>query len=149
MKKRVEKFRRWPYRYLLYGIGFILLVIFSNLYLQWCQNNLSVDLAFKFAFSWHTEKFFLGCFVLSVFLLFLCSLAGSLGVGALLYSVIIGVLGFADYQKMFYRVEPIYPDDLKMITEVSLLKEMVGLWPFIFVVALGCVALFFLRKSFL
>ena len=29
-----------------------------------------------------------------------------------------------------------------MITEVSLLKEMVGLWPFIFVVALGCVALF-------
>jgi hypothetical protein len=91
VKKRVEKFRRWPYRYLLYGIGFILLVIFSNLYLQWCQNNLSVDLAFKFAFSWHTEKFFLGCFVLSVFLLFLCSLAGSLGVGALLYSVIIGV----------------------------------------------------------
>ena len=49
---------------------------------------------------------------------------------------------------MFYRVEPIYPDDLKMITEVSLLKEMVGLWPFIFVVALGCVALF-LRKSLL
>ena len=78
---------------------------------------------------------------------FLCSLAGSLGVGALLYSVIIGVLGFADYQKMFYRVEPIYPDDLKMITEVSLLKEMVGLWPFIFVVALGCVALF-LGKAF-
>ncbi len=148
MKKRVEKFRRWPYRYLLYGIGFILLIIFSNLYLQWCQNNLSVDLAFKFAFSWHTEKFFLGCFVLSVFLLFLCSLAGSLGVGALLYSVIIGVLGFADYQKMFYRVEPIYPDDLKMITEVSLLKEMVGLWPFVFVVALGCVALFFLGKAF-
>ncbi|HAP4413514.1 TPA: sulfatase-like hydrolase/transferase [Enterococcus faecalis] len=148
MKKRVEKFRRWPYRYLLYGIGFILLIIFSNLYLQWCQNNLSVDLSFKFAFSWHTEKFFLGCFVLSVFLLFLCSLAGSLGVGALLYSVIIGVLGFADYQKMFYRVEPIYPDDLKMITEVSLLKEMVGLWPFVFVVALGCVALFFLGKAF-
>ena len=121
----------------MYGIGFILLIIFSNLYLQWCQNNLSVDLAFKFAFSWHTEKFFLGCFVLSVFY-FLCSLAGSLGVGALLYSVIIGVLGFADYQKMFYRVEPIYPDDLKMITEVSLLKEMVGLWPFIFC---GCVRL--------
>lgn len=49
---------------------------------------------------------------------------------------------------MFYRVEPIYPDDLKMITEVSLLKEMVGLWPFVFVVALGCVALFFLGKAF-
>ncbi|MGH2251773.1 LTA synthase family protein, partial [Enterococcus faecalis] len=71
-----------------------------------------------------------------------------LGVGALLYSVIIGVLGFADYQKMFYRVVPIYPDDLKMITEVSLLKQMVGLWPFVFVVVLGCVPLFFLGKAF-
>lgn len=88
------------------------------------------------------RKSFLRLFCAKRFFTFLCSLAGSLGVGALLYSVIIGVLGFADYQKMFYRVEPIYPDDLKMITEVSLLKEMVGLWPFIFVVALGCVALF-------
>ena len=41
----------------LYGIGFILLIIFSNLYLQWCQNNLSVDLAFKFAFRGIRKSF--------------------------------------------------------------------------------------------
>lgn len=56
-----------------------------------------VDLVFKFVFLWYMEKFFLGCFVLSVFLFFLCSLVGLLGVGVFLYSVIIGVLGFVDY----------------------------------------------------
>lgn len=49
---------------------------------------------------------------------------------------------------MFYCVEFIYLDDLKMIIEVSLLKEMVGLWLFIFVVVLGCVVFFFLGKVF-
>jgi hypothetical protein len=52
-------------------------IILSNLYLQWCQNNLSADLALKFAFSWHTEKFLLGSLVLGIFYLFLISLAGS------------------------------------------------------------------------
>ncbi len=70
MKKRVEKFRRWPYRYLLYGIGFILLIIFSNLYLQWCQNNLSVDLAFKFAFFVAYGKVFLRLFCAKRFFTF-------------------------------------------------------------------------------
>ncbi|MBL1226313.1 LTA synthase family protein [Enterococcus sp. BWR-S5] len=121
-----------------------LLVIFSNLYLQWCQNDLSVDLARNFAFSWHTEKFFLGCLVLAVVLLFLIALSGSIAVGSLLYTIIIGVLGFADYQKMFYRTEPIYPDDLKMITEFGLLREMVGTGPFVLVliIAIGGLAAF-------
>ena len=97
---------------------------FSNLFLQWCQNDLSVDLALKFAFSWHTEKFFLACFVLLIILIFLIALAGSVPLGSLTYVVAIGVLGFANYMKMSYRQEPIYPDDLKMITEIGLLKDM-------------------------
>jgi phosphoglycerol transferase MdoB-like AlkP superfamily enzyme len=117
------------------------LVVGSNLYLQWCQNNLSWDLAFKFAFSWHAEKFFLGCFVLAVLLLFFISLAGSVGVGTLLYSLVIGILGYADYMKMTLRQEPIYPDDLKMITELGLLKEMAGTGPFILIMALSLAAL--------
>ncbi|KAF1296304.1 hypothetical protein BAU15_15110 [Enterococcus sp. JM4C] len=117
------------------------LVIGSNLYLQWCQNNLSWDLAVKFAFSWHAEKFFLGCFVLAVLLLFLVSLAGFVSFGALLYALIIGILGYADYMKMTLRQEPIYPDDLKMITELGLLKEMTGTGPFILIMALALIAL--------
>ena len=50
-------------KYSLAVVAVFLLVIMSNLYLQWCQNNLSLDLALKFAFSWHTAKFFLGSLV--------------------------------------------------------------------------------------
>ncbi|KAF1302458.1 LTA synthase family protein [Candidatus Enterococcus willemsii] len=106
-------------------------IIVSNLYLQWCQNNLSTELMLKFAFSWHTEKFLLGSLVLLIFYLFLASLSGSLIVGAIFYSVTIGLLGYATYLKMLYRQEPIYPDDLKMVTQFGLLKEMIGTIPFI------------------
>jgi len=116
VKKKLQFLNKKKVKYPLTILGLFLLVLVSNLYIQWCQNERSVDLVFKFAFSWHTEKFFLGCLVLGVFLLFLCSLAGSILVGSVLYSITIGILGFADYQKMIYRAEPIYPDDLKMVT---------------------------------
>lgn len=109
----------------------VLIVIAGNYFLQLSQNDLSWELATKFAFSWHTEKFFLGCLVLLVFLGFLIALIGSWLVGNIMFIVTLGILGFANYQKMSYRLEPIYPDDLKMITELSLLKEMAGTGPFI------------------
>lgn len=147
MIKKIKKFQQSKYKYIVYGVAMILLVILSNLYLQWCQNDLSTELAYKFAFSWHTEKFFLGCFVLGVVLIFLCSLAGSLGIGSLVYAITLAILGFADYQKMHYRAEPIYPDDLKMITEFGLLREMVGTIPFVLIVLVALVALFFLGRA--
>ena len=116
---------------IIYGLkvlGVFGLVLLSNLYLQWCQNNLSLDLALKFAFSWHTEKFFLGGLVLLALLLFLSGAIGSLGMGALLYTVFIGILGYADYLKMTMRQEPIYPDDLKMVANLGMMKDLVG-WP--------------------
>ncbi|MEX1593300.1 LTA synthase family protein [Enterococcus sp. C3] len=116
-------------------ISIFFLVVFSNLFLQWCQNDLSVDLALKFAFSWHTEKFFLACLVLLIILIFLIALAGSVPLGSLTYVVTIGVLGFANYMKMSYRQEPIYPDDLKMITEIGLLKDMTGTMLFTMILA--------------
>ncbi|MBK1998137.1 LTA synthase family protein [Enterococcus xinjiangensis] len=116
-------------------ISIFFLVVFSNLFLQWCQNDLSVDLALKFAFSWHTEKFFLACLVLLIILIFLIALAGSVPLGSLAYVVTIGVLGFANYMKMSYRQEPIYPDDLKMITEIGLLKDMTGTMLFTVILA--------------
>ena len=116
-------------------ISIFFIVVFSNLFLQWCQNDLSVDLALKFAFSWHTEKFFLACLVLLIILIFLIALAGSVPLGSLTYVVTIGVLGFANYMKMSYRQEPIYPDDLKMITEIGLLKDMTGTMLFTVILA--------------
>jgi len=119
-------------------------IILSNLYLQWCQNNLSADLALKFAFSWHTEKFLLGSLVLGIFYLFLISLAGSWIAGTTVYSVIILLIGYATYLKMLYRQEPIYPDDLKMVTQFDLLKEMIGTGPFVvaILIVIGALGIF-------
>lgn len=128
-------------------IGSLALVLVSNLFLQWCQNDLSIDLAVKFAFSWHTEKFLLGCFVLLAFLVFLISLAGSFAAGSLFYAIIIGILGFADYLKMSYRMEPIYPDDLKMISELGLLREMVGTGPFVVILLIAIVGIGLMLRS--
>ncbi|MBO0468109.1 LTA synthase family protein [Enterococcus plantarum] len=147
MKKKLQIFKKKPVNYILIMIGLLLFVLISNLYLQWCQNELSLDLVFKFAFSWHTEKFILGSLVLLLFLLFLCSLAGSFALGSFLYAITIGILGFANYQKMFYRSEPIYPDDLKMITEFGLLKEMIGTVPFLFIILVAAVGLFFFGRA--
>jgi len=122
------------------GVVTVLVILISNLYLQWCQNNLSVDLALKFAFSWHTVKFLLACFVLLTVFLFMVAFAGSYLFGLLFYLVSIGILGFANYLKMSYRQEPIYPDDLKMITEFNLLKDMTGTPIFIGLMLLAILA---------
>ncbi|OJG99040.1 membrane-oligosaccharide glycerophosphotransferase [Enterococcus termitis] len=82
-----------------------------------------------------------------MFLLFLISLAGSVLLGSLLYAITIAIVGFADYQKMFYRTEPIYPDDLKMVTEFGLLREMIGTWPFIAILLVALVGLFFFGRA--
>lgn len=125
MKKRYQHIHP-AIKYSLIASGVLLLIIASNLYLQLCQNNLSWSLAFKFAFSWHTEKFFLGALVLLIFWGFLASLIGSVGFASLFYVLGIGLIGIADYLKMQYRQEPIYPDDLKMITELGMIKDLVG-----------------------
>ncbi|MDT2756045.1 LTA synthase family protein [Enterococcus asini] len=118
-------------RYLAITVGALLLVLLSNLYLQWSQNNHSLDLALKFAFSWHMEKFFLGGVVLLALLVFLSAIIGSFGMGAVLYTLFIGILGYADYLKMTMRQEPIYPDDLKMVTNLGMMKDLIGLPQFI------------------
>ncbi|MEY8445478.1 LTA synthase family protein [Enterococcus ratti] len=110
----------------LYAVSTVCIIVWSNLYLQWCQNNFSFDLALKFAFSWHTEKFFLACFVLLAVFLFIVSVVGSFLFGVCFYLISIGILGYADYLKMHYRQEPIYPDDLRMLKEFDLLKDVVG-----------------------
>ncbi|WP_461198100.1 LTA synthase family protein [Enterococcus sp. N249-2] len=117
------------------------LIIFSNLFLQWCQNNLSISLALKFAFSWHTEKFFLACLVLALVYGFFASIAGSLRIGGVFYSVGIGILGYANYMKMSYRQEPIYPDDLKMVTQFTLLRTMIGNGAFLLALLLAIAAI--------
>lgn len=81
--------------------------------------------------------------------LFLVAVLGSFLFGTFFYLVGIGILGYANYLKMTYRQEPIYPDDLKMIKEFGLLKDMTGTISFyllagmiLLVVAGGCWAIY-------
>ncbi len=146
--KRID----WKIRVLIRVILVSCNILISHLFLQWCQNQLSVDLALKFAFSWHAEKFFLGSLVLLFLYLFLVSLSGSFLAGTIFYDIGIGILGFATYLKMAYRQEPIYPDDLKMITQFGMLREIVGNGLFFLILLLVVVAssffLWFLFRSF-
>ncbi len=86
----------------------------------------SIDLAIKFAFSWHTEKFFLASLVLLILFIFFSSLAGSLIAGASFYSLFITIIGIATYLKMSFRQEPVYPDDLQMVTQLGFFREVIG-----------------------
>lgn len=141
----------WP-KFILVNVGLVIFVYLSDIYLQFMQNDRSLDLALKFALSWHTEKFLLGTLVLWMLALFLVGLFGSYLAGSVIYGVSILFLGIATYLKMTYRMEPIYPDDLKMITEFSLLKEMAGngLFYFAMVLLIGVIVLsfYFLYRSF-
>ena len=89
----MQKLRKLPWRPFLKIIGVLGLILVSNLFFQLTQNEFSFDLMFKFAFSWHTEKFFLGCLVLLIFFGWLSSLLGSLKTGSLFYLLaVIGVV---------------------------------------------------------
>lgn len=147
----MQRLRKFPWRQFLKIIGVVGLIIVSNLFFQLTQNEFSFDLAFKFAFSWHTEKFFLGCFVLLIFYGWISSFLGSLKTGSIFYALTVIGMGIANYLKMKYRMEPIYPDDLKMITEFGMIRDMVGIPLFILFILLLAVGIFLIvfsiRKS--
>ena len=147
----MQRLRKFPWRQFLKIIGVVGLIIVSNLFFQLTQNEFSFDLAFKFAFSWHTEKFFLGCFVLLIFYGWIGSFLGSLKIGSIFYALTVIGVGIANYLKMKYRMEPIYPDDLKMIREFGMIRDMVGIPLFILFILLLAVGIFLIvfsiRKS--
>ncbi|UUV99099.1 hypothetical protein G314FT_12580 [Vagococcus luciliae] len=127
--KRHQK-KHWAKRFITHPLTKILLTLMivyvSNFYLQLSQNTWSLSLAWKFAMEWHVEKFLLGTLVLLLLDIFLISLSGSFLVGNIIYITSIGLLGIANSQKMALRMEPIYPDDLKMIFEFTMMKDIVG-----------------------
>ncbi|MGO3780532.1 MAG: LTA synthase family protein, partial [Enterococcus viikkiensis] len=123
----MDKIRKIPLGLVGKVLGVVLFIICSNLFLQLTQNNFSFDLAVKFAFSWHTEKFFLGCLVLLIFFGWISSFLGSLWIGGLFYALLLIGIGIANYLKMTYRMEPIYPNDLKMVIEFGMIRDMVSL----------------------
>lgn len=116
----------------------LLTVFVSHYLLQLSQNNGSFRLATLFIFSWHTQKFLLGSLVLLCLNLWIVSLIGSVYVGNGIYFLLLSGIGMANYQKMALRMEPIYPDDLKMAFEWTMMKDIIGGPLFILVLLLAC-----------
>ncbi|AQP54357.1 hypothetical protein CBF34_01745 [Vagococcus penaei] len=126
-------------KWILASIATLIVVFLSHALLQAGQNAWSWQLVGKFIFLWHTEKFFLGSIVLLALDLLIIAIVGSVIYGNLIYFISITGLSIVTYLKMFYREEPIYPDDLKMILQVGMFHDILGNTMFIVVLVVSLV----------
>lgn len=97
------------------------------------------------------RSFLITCLTfLIIELIFVC-LIGEPLIGSILFLLVFLLLGYADLLKIRFRSEPIYPEDLSMIFQPSLLKEMVSPFIFISIVVFAILiligVLFFLYRS--
>lgn len=111
---------------LLHFFSLLATVLVVHLYLQWTQNDLDAGLVVNFVFAWHTEKFLISTGVLVTLGLWLWALVGNVRLANALLLLAGGILGMATYEKMLQRNEPVYPSDLKMLTEATFLLEMLN-----------------------
>ncbi|RST98805.1 hypothetical protein CBF37_06950 [Vagococcus vulneris] len=109
----------------------LVVVFVGHIMLQLGQNNNQFHLVFKFIFLWHTEKFLIGSLVLLALDVFLISLMGSVLYGNIIYIIIMASMSAATFQKMKFREEPIYPDDLKMLTQFQMFRDILGTGRFV------------------
>lgn len=102
---------------------------------------------YQFSFQWSEispafiHSFFLTCIPLWFIELILICLVGEPLIGAILFFLIFLVFGYANSLKIRFRSEPIYPEDLSMIFQPSLLKEMVSPLIFLSIVFLAAIVL--------
>ena len=111
---------------LLHCFSLLATVVVVHLFLQWTQNDLDAGLVVNFVFAWHTEKFLISTGVLMTLGLWLWALVGNIRLANALLLLSGGILGMATYEKMLQRNEPVYPSDLKMLTEATFLLEMLN-----------------------
>ena len=111
---------------LLHCFSLLTTVVVVHLFLQWTQNDLDAGLVVNFVFAWHTEKFLISTGVLMTLGLWLWALVGNIRLANALLLLSGGILGMATYEKMLQRNEPVYPSDLKMLTEATFLLEMLN-----------------------
>lgn len=131
---------------------FVALPIFANIYLQSSLFNFSWDFE-EISTVGYSATFFLTLYPLYLIEAFLVALIGQPYVSYVLYAAIFGIFGYANDLKIQYRMEPIYPEELKMIEEPALLKEMLGnnllfySLIFLIVILILILLIFFIRST--
>jgi len=96
------------------------------------------------------ELFLLGSAVLFLLYTLLSSIFGSATIGSGVLLLISTVLGIATRYKMVFRSEPLYPNELYMVTELPFLLEIVGIGrsALIILAVLIAIGLFFLLYKY-
>lgn len=107
---------------LIQSLFFLIMPFFIHFYIQFSLYSFSMNEdtfseAFLHSYWVTTIPFFL------IELLFVALVANTyLGIGIFTFTFL--VFGYANTQKINYRIEPIYPEDISMILEPGLLKEV-------------------------
>lgn len=114
-------------RFLLLIIKFIIAISLSlvvNLYLQ---NSLFVDFTVNADILNYRPSVFLGAIILLIIFIFAWSLTGKFVLTTVYYGLIMGTLVFANNQKIELRLEPIFPEELKMLAQSRELLEFIDI----------------------
>lgn len=134
-------------QFLIQTIIAMFFVISSNLFLQFCQFQLSAEATIQFFYD-RTQLFILGSLVLFQILMLIIFLMGSFVHGVLIYSIIVFFVGAINFLKMEFRQEPLYPSDLDMIKDVSSLQEFISIKVRLIFLAAGIILLLLLFLAF-
>jgi phosphoglycerol transferase MdoB-like AlkP superfamily enzyme len=118
--------RRWPVPVGLVGTAAAALV--SNLVLELAPLLVVHGQAWQYRSAAYPAMFALGFLVLWLVVGLLHALTGRLSVTVAVTACLTLALGYADYNKLAVRREPIYPDDLRFTGEIGFLMHMVGPW---------------------
>lgn len=100
------------------------LSIVVNLYLQY---SLFVDFKVDADILNYRPSVFWGAIVLLITFIFVWSLTGKFVLTTVYYSLIMGTLVFANNKKIELRLEPIFPEELKMLAQSKELLEFIDL----------------------
>ncbi len=96
-----------------------------------------------------TRIFFAGALLLFFIYLFVFTLIGNIYVSSVVTAILIFVMGFAHYNKLNLRVEPLYPSDFSQITQmkdvIPMVKEYLSIQKTVLIVLAAAVVLLIAR----
>lgn len=127
MRKRTSLTEKiTPKKYFLYFFGVISFLfvqaLILNFILQYFQLHSSFNDTIQYALD-KSSLYLFSTLLIFIFLLFLYALIGRLDLTFILGMLIFTGFGYANSIKMASRFEPIYPEELAMITKFNLLLE--------------------------
>lgn len=118
-----SKYTTRVFRYFLFGIVASLL---SAIIMQYFFSQFNFQETFDFVFYSHTKLFLYGAGILFAMYVWLTALTGSSVLGSSLLTTFSLLISLTSYVKFQYRNEPLYPNELSMVTNFSEILTMIN-----------------------